>query len=249
MADTPSTSLASWQPCPAPRPPPCPQEPDARGPARLATLKFYPYKFPRFGRTLYFLQDLDVWPNPHKTDSVCSSLSLNSLLHCLDNALQWSQDGISDFCGFSSGRVDTYVTRSISVSTLMLLVLKGFFATGKQQQAFFSRPFCEAWQWRRPNKAQAPSYIAPLWIISWGLANINIPDEGFECDSNINIHHCPPSNFIQKGQVCHLIFLPVSAITNPYFVPDFCCFHQFWIFHDCPVFNTEHATLEILLKH
>ena len=162
MADTPSTSLASWQPCPAPRPPPCPQEPDARGPARLATLKFYPYKFPRFGRTPDFLQDLDVWPNPHKTDSVCSSLSLNSLLHCLDNGLKWSQDGISDFCGFSSGRVDTYVTRSISVSTLMLLVLKGFFATGKQQQAFFSRPFCEAWQWRRPNKAQAPSYIAPL---------------------------------------------------------------------------------------
>ena len=212
MADTPSTSLAPWQPCPAPRPPPCPQEPDARGPARLATLKFYPYKFPRFGRTLYFLQDLDVWPNPHKTDSVCSSLSLNSLLHCLDNGLKWSQDGISDFCGFSSGRVDTYVTRSISVSTLMLLVLKGFFTTGKQQQAFFSRPFCEAWQWRRPNMAQAPSYIAPLWIISWGLANNR------------------------------------AAITNPYFVPDFCYFHQFWVFHDCPVFNTEHATLEILLK-
>ena len=161
MAATFSTSLASWQPCPAPRPPPCPQEPDARGPARLATLKFYPYKFPRFGRTHDFLQDLDVRPNPHKTDSVCSSLSLNSLLHCLDNALQWSQDGISDFCGFSSGRVDTYVTRSISVPTLMLLVLKGFFATG-EQQAFFSRPFCEAWQWHRPNMAQAPSYIAPL---------------------------------------------------------------------------------------
>ena len=212
MADTPSTSLAPWQPCPPPRPPPWPQEPDARGPARLATLKFYPYKFPRFGRTLYFLQDLDVWPNPHKTDSVCSSLSLNSLLHCLDNGLKWSQDGISDFCGFSSGRVDTYVTRSISVSTLMLLVLKGFFTTGKQQQAFFSRPFCEAWQWRRPNMAQAPSYIAPLWIISWGLANNR------------------------------------AAITNPYFVPDFCCFHQFWIFHDCPVFKTEPATLEILLK-
>ena len=213
MAATPSTSLVPWQPCPAPRPPPCPQEPDARGPARLATLKFYPYKFPRFGRTPDFLQDLDVWPNPHKTDSVCcSSLSLNSLLHCLDNALQWSQDGISDFCGFSSVRVDTYVTRSISVSTLMLLVLKCFFTTGKQQQAFFSRPFCEAWQWRRPNMAQAPSNIAPLWIISWGLANNR------------------------------------AAITNPYFVPDFCCFHQFWIFHDCPVFKTEPATLEILLK-
>ena len=82
-----STSLASWQPCPAPRPPPCPQEPDARGPARLATLKFYPYKFPRFSRTHDFLQDLDVRPNPHKTDTVCSSLSLNSLIHCLDIAM------------------------------------------------------------------------------------------------------------------------------------------------------------------
>ena len=161
LASTFSTCLPSWQPCPAPRPLPCPQEPDARGPARLATLKFYPYKFPRFGRTHDFLQDLDVRPNPHKTDTVCSSLSLNSLLHCPDNALQRSQDGIPYFCGFSSGRVDTYVTRSISVPTLMLLVLKGFFATG-EQQAFFSRPFCEAWQWRRPNKAQAPSYIAPL---------------------------------------------------------------------------------------
>ena len=142
LAATFSTSLASWQPCPAPRPPPCPQEPDARGPARLATLKFYPYKFPRFGRTHDFLQDLDVRPNPHKTDSVCSSLSLNSLLHCLDNALQWSQDGISDFCGFSSGRVDTYVTRSISVPTLMLLVLKGFFATAQgSSRLSFLGPF------------------------------------------------------------------------------------------------------------
>ena len=97
LAATFSTCLASWQPCPAPRPPPCPQEPDARGPARLATLKFYPYKFPRFSRTHDFLQDLDVWPNPHKTDTVCSSLSLNSLIHCLDNVYNGRKMGFQTF--------------------------------------------------------------------------------------------------------------------------------------------------------
>ena len=61
------------------------------------------------------------------------------------------KDWILDFCGFHTHLLDSYVTQSISVFTI-LPALKGFFVT--QQQAFFSDdfgPLCDAR--RGPNMA------------------------------------------------------------------------------------------------
>ena len=78
---------------------------------------------------------------------------------------------------------------------------------------------------------------------------VDVPLGMNECDATINIHHGHHLNFIPKRQVCHLIFPAIVGNDKPLFVPDFCCFYQLRIFHDCPVFKPEHATLEILLKH